>query len=201
MTARAIRFRDINIRTKIAVTLGILVLVMCATGWFSADRIMRVHETTVDINTSWLPSIRYIGDVRYNMARHRAIISRHMMTSQPEQKTQIEVRVRLAAKNVEDTRKIYEPLITSAAERSAYDAFVPAWQAYLAASARMLTVSTTGDNAEAMKLFITDVSALGLKAESTIDRIVELNLGGANAAEQAGNGLYLTSRNFLVASS
>ena len=49
---------------------------MCATGIFSADRIMRVHETTVDIDTNWLPSIRYIGEVRYNMARHRAIISR-----------------------------------------------------------------------------------------------------------------------------
>jgi methyl-accepting chemotaxis protein len=196
----AFRFRDISIRTKIAATLAILVVTMCATGLFSTDRIMRVHETTVDINTSWLPSIRYIGDVRYNMARHRAIISRHMMTSQPEQKTQIEGRVLNAAKNVEDTRKLYEPLITSAEERSAYDAFVPAWQAYLAACARMLTISTTGDNAEAMKLFITDVSALGLKAESTIDRIVEINLNGANAAQQSGTALYLTSRNFLIAS-
>src|SRR5664279_262362 len=155
------RFRDISIRTKIAATLGVLVLAMCATGLFSADRIMRVHETTVDINTSWLPSIRYIGDVRYNMARHRAIISRHMMTSQPEQKTQIEGRVSNAAKNVEDTRKVYEPLINSAEERAAYDAFVPAWQAYLAACARMLTVSRSGDNVESMKLFITEVSALG----------------------------------------
>jgi methyl-accepting chemotaxis protein len=194
------RFRDISIRTRIAATLGVLVLAMCATGLFSANRIMRVHETTVDINTSWLPSIRYIGDVRYNMARHRAIISRHMMTSQPEQKTQIEGRVRNAAKNVEDTRKLYEPLIATADERAAYDAFVPAWQAYLAACASMLTISTSGDNAQAMKLFITEVSALGLKAETTIDRIVEINLGGANAAEQAGNALYLTSRNFLVAS-
>ena len=76
MNIRAFKFRDISIRIKIAVTLGILALTMCATGIFSADRIMRVHETTVDIDTNWLPSIRYIGEVRYNMARHRAIISR-----------------------------------------------------------------------------------------------------------------------------
>ena len=200
MTKRTYRFRDISIRTKIAATLGILVLTMCATGWFSADRLMRVNETTVDINTSWLPSIRYIGDVRYNMARHRAIISRYVMTSDPGQKAQIESRVHLAEKNVEDTRKIYEPLVTSAAEREAYDAFVPAWQAYLAACIRMLAISATGDNAEAMKFFTTEVSALGLKAESTIDKIVEVNLSGANAAEQAGNALYLNSRNFLTAS-
>jgi methyl-accepting chemotaxis protein len=199
MSKRAFRFRDISIRTKIAATLGILVLTICATGLFSANRIMRVHQTTVDINTRWLPSVRYIGDVRYNMARHRAIISRHVMTTDPDQKTQIESRVRLAEKNVEDARRVYEPLITTAAERAAYDAFASAWQTYLAACAKMLTISTKGDNAEAMKIFIIDVSAVGLKAESTIEKIVEINLNGANDAEQSGTALYLASRNFLLA--
>jgi methyl-accepting chemotaxis protein len=200
MTARALSLRDISIRTKIAVTLGVLVLTMCATGLFSVDRIMRVHETTEHINTSWLPSVRYIGDVRYNMARHRAIISRHIMTSDQDEKAQIEGRVHLAEKNVEDIRKIYEPLIATAAEREAYDAFVQAWQAYLAECARMLAISAKGNNAEAMKFFTTEVSGVGLKAESTIEKIVEVNLGGANAAEQDGTALYLSSRNFQIVS-
>jgi methyl-accepting chemotaxis protein len=200
MTRRALRFCDISIRTKIATTLGILVLVICASGWFSADRIMRVHETTEDINRTWLPGIRYIGEIRYNMARHRAIISRHLMTSVQDQKLQIEDRVHAAEKNVEDVRKVYEPLIESAAERTAYEAFVPAWQAYLAACAKMLVISNNGNNAEAMKFFVTDVSAVGLQAETTIDKIVSINLAGANAAEQSGTELYRSSRNFLMAS-
>jgi methyl-accepting chemotaxis protein len=200
MTTRAFRFRDISIRTKIAATLGILVLVICASGWFSADRIMRVHTTTENINRTWLPGIRYIGEMRYNMARHRAIISRHLMTSAQDQKLQIEERVRLAAKNVEDVRKVYEPLIDSAAERTAYEAFVPAWQAYLAACAKMLAISNGGNNAEAMKFFITDVSTVGLRAETTIDKIVAINLAGANAAEQSGTELYRSSRYFLMVS-
>jgi len=199
MTDRPFRFRDVAIGTKIAATLGILVLIMCGSGLFSADRLMRVRETTEDINTTWLPSVRYIGDVRYNMARHRAIISRHVMTSKPEQKAQIETRVHLAEKNVEDARKIYEHLITTGEERAAYDAFVPAWQAYLASCERMLAISNKGDNAEAMKFFIEEVSVVGLKAESTIDKIVEINLKGANSANLAGSALYLASRSFLVA--
>jgi methyl-accepting chemotaxis protein len=105
-------FHDISIRTRITATLAILVLIICSTGLFAVHRIMRVHETTVDMNTSRLPSIRYIGDVRYNMARHRAIVSRHVMTSNPQQKTQIEGRIHLAEKNVEDARKLYEPMVT-----------------------------------------------------------------------------------------
>jgi len=52
-----------------------------------------------------------------------------------------------------------------------------------------------------MKFFITEVSVVGLKAETTIDSIVAINLSGANAAELAGTTLYTTSRNFLLAAS
>jgi methyl-accepting chemotaxis protein len=200
MAARSLRFRDVTIRTKIAATLGVLVLIICASGWFAADRLMRVRETAVDINTVRLPSVRFIGDVRYNMARHRAIVSRHVMVSEPDEKAKIEVRAHLAEKNVQDARKIYEQLITSAREREAYDAFVPAWQAYLAACAKMLALSDTGNNAEAMNLFVNDVSGVGLKAESTIEKIVEINLKGADAAEQVGDAIYASSRNILIAS-
>jgi methyl-accepting chemotaxis protein len=199
MAAPALRLRDIGIRAKIAVTLAILVLIVCGAGVFSVERIMRVHETTVDINTIWLPSIRYIGDVRYNVARHRAILSRHTMTSLSDEKSQIESRVRLAEQNVEQGLKIYEPLIASADEHASYTTFVQAWQAYLASCARMLAISSRGDNAKAMELFVTEVSGMGLKAESTIEKIVEVNLAGANAASKIGNGLYLTSRDFIIA--
>jgi methyl-accepting chemotaxis protein len=200
MAAPSFRFRDITIRTKIAAALGILALIICASGWFAIDRLMHVRETTVDINSNWLPSVRTIGDVRYNMARHRAIISRHVMVSEPAEKANIEVRVHLAEKNVEDARKLYERMITSAEERAAYDAFVPSWQAYLTACARMLAISDTLNNAEAMKFFVGEVSVMGLKAESTIEKIVEINLKGASSAEQAGDALYSTSRDILLAS-
>lgn len=195
-----LRFCDISIRTKMAAALGILVLMICVTGWLSADRIMRVHETAEDINSTWLPESRYIGDIRYNMARHRAIIGRHLMTSAPGQKSQIGDGVYIAEKNVEDLRKRYEPLIASAAERAAYEAFVPTWRAYLSACAKVLATSNSGDNAEAMKFFVTEVSTVGLKAESAMDRVVEINLAGGNAAAQSSTGLYLSSRNFLMAS-
>lgn len=199
MARSVFRFHDISIRTRITATLAILVLIICSTGLFAVHRIMRVHETTVDMNTSRLPSIRYIGDVRYNMARHRAIVSRHVMTSNPQQKTQIEGRIHIAEKNVEDARKLYEPMVTSAEERAAYEAFAPAWRTYLASCASMLAISSQGDNARAMELFVTEVSRIGLKAESTIDKIVEINLSSAADAENAGNALYLTSRDFMIA--
>jgi methyl-accepting chemotaxis protein len=193
-----IALRNISVRTKIAAALGILVLIICAAGVFAIYSLLRVHGTATEIQSVWLPSVRYIGDVRYNMARHRAILARHPMVSRAEDKTQIESRLKAARDNVDEARKRYEPLIASADERAKYQAFTAAWDGYLDAVAKMLPVSSGGDNAKAMQLFVTDVSAAGLKAESTIDAIVALNLAGANAAVKAGDETYVGSRNVLV---
>lgn len=190
---------NLRIGTKILIALAALVLIICAMGAFSIDRLMRTHETTIEIDKIWLPSVRNIGDIRYNMARHRAIISRHVMAITPDQKAQVEQRARAAEENVDKSRKRYEPLIGSAEARSAYNEFVTAWQAYLAESQKMLAVSRSNDTGAAIKLFVNDVSAEGLKAEATLDKVVSLNLAGAEAAETAGYQLYADSRNLLIA--
>ena len=199
MPGQLFKWRNVTIRTKIATTLAVFYLIFGCASLFSIDRLMRFHATTADINEIWLPSVRYIGVMRYNMARHRAIISRHVMVSQPEQKIQIEERASLAAKNVVNARELYELPINSSDERNPYKAFVTAWDEYLAVCTKMLAVSSHGDNADAMKMFVEAVSAVGLKAESTLDKIVEINLAGANAAEDTGASRFRTSRYLLIA--
>ncbi len=189
---------NFRIGTKISIALGTLVLIACAMGVFSIHSLMRTHETTMALDKVWLPSVRYIGETRYNMARHRAIISRHVMVTTPEQKAQVEQRARAAEENVDKARKLYEPLIASTEAANAYKMFVTAWQAYIVESQKMLTASLSGDNDAAAKLFVNDVSAVGLKAEATLDQVVVLNLAAAAAAETAGYDLYAESRNLLI---
>jgi methyl-accepting chemotaxis protein len=183
---------------KVGLALGILVLIICGTGLFAINGLVRVHATTVEINDSWLPSVQHIGDVRYNMARHRAILSRHPMATQADAKRQVESRLHAALTNVDEARKRYEPLIASAEERRAYEAFVSAWKDYLDAADRMIAVSSRNQNAEAERLFVTEVSVTCLKAESTIDEIVAINVAGSNAAARTGEELYLQTRNLMI---
>ncbi|HUI96730.1 MAG TPA: methyl-accepting chemotaxis protein [Xanthobacteraceae bacterium] len=189
---------NLSIRIKIAAAFGVMLLIIGALGFFAIDRLAGVNATTVDINSSWLPSVRYIGEVRYNMARHRAILSRHVMVSEPAAKAQVEDRIKVALQSVDAARKKYEPLITSPEERDAYTKFSAAWSAYLEAANAYLTVSTKGQAAEAMQMFVTKVSQEGLAAESTVDKIVEINLKGADAAQASGDALYASSRLFVL---
>ncbi|HEY2135005.1 MAG TPA: methyl-accepting chemotaxis protein [Xanthobacteraceae bacterium] len=190
--------KNISIRYKIAAAFGVLLLIIGAAGLFAIDRLARVNATTVDINASRLPAVRYIGEVRYNMARHRAILSRHFMVADAAAKAQVEGRIKAALENVEAARKKFEPLIASPEERLAYEAFAKAWNAYLTSVDEVLAISNKFQAAEAMQMFVTKVSQTGLAAESTVDKIVELNLKGGDAAQKSGDDLYASSRLFVL---
>src|SRR5262249_53535187 len=49
------------------------------------------------------------------------------------------------------------------------------------------------------QLYVTKVSQAGLAAETTVDKIVEINLKGADAAQKSGDELYANSRLFVLA--
>jgi methyl-accepting chemotaxis protein len=198
MLGTTLALRNVSIRTKVAAAFGVMLLIIGAIGFFAIDRLAGVNATTVDINTNWLPSVRYIGEVRYNMARHRAILSRHVMVGEPAQKAQVEERIKVALQNVEAARKKYEPLIASADERGAYEKFSTAWGDYLKSVDEMLAISRKNQAAEAMQMFVTKVSQAGLAAETTVDKIVELNLKGADAAQAQGDRIYASSRLFVL---
>src|SRR3974390_1496873 len=89
-----VSLKNLSIRIKIAAAFGVMLLIIGGIGFFAIDRLAGVNATTVDINTNWLPSVRYIGEVRYNMARHRAILSRHVMVTEPAAKAQVEDRLK-----------------------------------------------------------------------------------------------------------
>jgi methyl-accepting chemotaxis protein len=194
MLAVATTFVNLSIRTRLAVVFGVMLVIIGAVGFFAIERLGSVNATTVDINTNWLPSVRYIGEVRYNMARHRAILSRHVMVTEAAQKAQVEERVKAALQNVDAARKKYETLISSPEERSAYEQFSGAWGDYLKSVDEMLAASNRNQAAEAMQLFVTKVSQTGLVAESTVDKLVALNLKGADAAQALGESIYADSR-------
>jgi methyl-accepting chemotaxis protein len=199
MSSALATLNNVSIRIKIAAAFGVMLLIIGAAGVFSIERLARVNATTIDINTNWLPSIRFIGEVRYNMARHRAILARHAMVTEPAQKAQVEDRLKVARQNVENARKAYEPLIASAEERDAYTKYTTAWTDYLKAVDEMIATSNRSQAAEAAQLFVTKVSQAGLAAETTVDKIVALNLQGADAAQAAGADLYANSRTLVLA--
>ena len=85
-----------------------------------------INANTVDISTSWLPSVRVLGDLRAGVITYRNVIREHMLGETLEEKLAMEKTLATVIESNTKIRAAYEPLITSAEERALYNEWAQA---------------------------------------------------------------------------
>ena len=81
----ATTLRNLSVKVRLAGSFALLVLMIALLGGFAIQSNSRIRQTTTEIEDSWLPSVRELGILRYNLARHRAIAARHVLADSVEQ--------------------------------------------------------------------------------------------------------------------
>ena len=68
-----------SIRAKIIAVVAFLLVAMTGMGLLSIWNMRAINANTVDISTSWLPSVRVLGDLRAGVITYRNVIREHML--------------------------------------------------------------------------------------------------------------------------
>jgi methyl-accepting chemotaxis protein len=171
----------ISIRAKITAVVAFLLLAMSAMGALSVRQIYAINSSTVDIVSSWLPSVRVLGELRAATITYRAIVRSHLLATDEAGKRAQEDLLAKWIDRVDQARKAYEPLITSVEERAIYNEFNVAWAEYLAGVKDVLVMSRKNEDNEARKLHA-KASLAGVKADEALQKDVTLNNVGAGGA-------------------
>jgi methyl-accepting chemotaxis protein len=170
-----------SIRAKITAVVAFLLVAMTAMGALNVRQMYVINASTVDIVTSWLPSVRVLGELRAATITYRAIVRAHLLATDEAGKQLQEDLLAKWITNTDKARKAYEPLITSAEERVLYDEFSTCWAEYLAGVKEVLALSRKNEDKEARVLHA-KASLAGVKADETLQKDVLLNSKGADAA-------------------
>jgi methyl-accepting chemotaxis protein len=170
-----------SIRAKITAVVAFLLVAMTAMGALNVRQMYVINASTVDIVTSWLPSVRVLGELRAATITYRAIVRSHLLATDEAGKQLQEDLLAKWITNTDKARKAYEPLITSAEERVLYDEFSTSWAEYLAGVKEVLVLSRKNEDKEARVLHA-KASLAGVKADETLQKDVLLNSKGADAA-------------------
>jgi len=177
-----------SIRAKITAVVAFLLIAMTAMGALNVRQMYVINASTVDIVTSWLPSVRVLGELRAATITYRAIVRSHLLATDEAGKQLQEDLLAKWITNTDKARKTYEPLITSAEERALYNEFSTSWAEYLAGVKEVLVLSRKNEDKEARVLHA-KASLAGVKADETLQKDVLLNSKGADAAgSQAAEG-------------
>jgi methyl-accepting chemotaxis protein len=172
-------------------------MVIAIIGGFAFLQMRSINMAAQDIQAQWLPSVRWIGEMRVQSSRFRAVLRDYLILPDAER---ADIAKNLAARKAdfEKAAKAYQPLISSPAERDLAEQLEKQWQGFLAASVDVQSLAAKGNVAEAKDINAGKVVPIGRVMDGTLAKLVELNDNGAEAAGQSAEATYLTAIRLMV---
>jgi len=191
-----------SIRAKIIIVVAFLLVAMTGMGLLAVRNMRAINANTVDITTSWLPSVRVLGDLRAGVITYRNVIREHMLVETLEEKLAAEKTLAGVVESNAKTRTLYEPMITSAEERALYTQWSELWDRYRKGTEEVMALSRKEVGRiphEAHELNSKTVNKIGLEADEVLRKDIDLNNAGADKAAQDAADSYASAFMMLAA--
>ncbi len=178
-----------SISAKLFAIVVFLSLVIATIGGFAFLQMGAINAATHDIQGHWLPSVRWIGEMRTQSARFRAVLRDHLSVTDAER---ADVDKNLAARKAdfEKAAQAYRRLIASSTERDLVDQLDRHWLDFIAASEEVRSLAGKGDLAAAKQINAEKVVPVGRSMDKTLAGLVDFNDAGADAAGQSAAATY-----------
>jgi methyl-accepting chemotaxis protein len=186
-----------SISAKLFAIVSVLILMFAGIGGFAILQIRSINTAAQDIRAQWLPSVRWIGEMRTQSARFRGVLRDHLVVSDSER---ADVDKNLAARKLdfEKAATSYRQLVSSSAERELADRLEKHWQDFLEVSAEVRSLATRGDLAAAKQINAEKVVPAGRTMDTTLAGLVDYNDKGAEAAGQGADVTYWSAVRSMV---
>ena len=190
--------RNLKIRLKLYILIGVALIGMFMIGGMSFNLMGQMNEMTVDISTSWLPSIdtardmsTTISNIRLNELGYLTAISADVETSSLQylQKEKEDMAALLAT---------YGELIDEE-ERVFYDNAMNFWTQYNEADEEMMTLAGQGRTEEARAILEGECVDLYNSLNSSFNDIIAYNTEGSDDAAEESSYLYRTATRIMIA--
>src|SRR4051795_6080073 len=185
-----------SIRTKIITVVAFLLVAMTGMGLLAVRNMRAINANTVDIATSWMPSVRVLGELRAGVITYRNVIREHMLAETLEEKEAAEKTLATVVESNNKIRANYEPMITSPEERAMYRDWSEAWEKYKKGTQDVMALSRKAAGkipTEAHEMNSKTVNKIGLEADNILKKDIELNNAGADKAAQDAADNYYSS--------
>jgi methyl-accepting chemotaxis protein len=187
-------FNSMRIGTKLIVSFVTLLAMMGFLGIFSLYKMDHINQTSTDMESNWMPSVRVVSDMNTNTSDFRIGELNHVLSLDDKAMAKYEKDIADVAANFSKNRSEYEKLIDSPEERKIYDDFAKKWDAYLGEHKKLLSLSRGQKNEEATALLRGASQQIFDDASLILLKLVSLNVEGGKAASKRGDEIYASSK-------
>jgi methyl-accepting chemotaxis protein len=191
-------FMNLKLRTKLIFGFMVVLALTTFLGVFSLSRLSAVHATTVDMADNWLASIRYLGDIRDDIADQRRFELRTALAKNEGERTE---QKRLIETSYEDFKKhkaMYEPTIASPEEKKIFEDILADYAELVKSDSEAEQMYQQGKQAAANDYVLTTQKEAYDKLAAKVEEDIAVNDKGADGANALSASIYSSARWWVI---
>jgi methyl-accepting chemotaxis protein len=187
-----VNLSNFKIGSKLGAAFFAVIAMTVLIGGFALYQMSRIHASTEDIATNWLPSIKTLAEIRIRVNQFRLLEVAHLMASDEEERREVDTLLKQRLSQIADLQKSYDPMIANTEERHNYEQFKTSLAVYLGTHEKLMKLSNDGDSAafDAKRLFSGESRSQFTAATNALGKGVEVNDKGADESEKYAVAAY-----------
>ena len=191
--------RNMNIAPRAFLGFACIGALMLFLGVFALNQMGKIRGATEDITLSSVPSIRALDDFTQLTLRLRVLSYRLLTNREPEVQQKTLEAFELRNQQIRTAQSVYEKLIDSREERSAYDDYVRLLGQYRQIEERMKSLSRNNQIEELRTLLNTELLSNSEAVNTVLTRLLDINNSMANDSNQKAAEQYDSAFGLVVA--
>ncbi|HWQ95648.1 MAG TPA: EAL domain-containing protein [Gammaproteobacteria bacterium] len=186
-------FYNLSIKMKLLAAFSIILVIVVGLSVFSVVKMHAINAASTEIVTNWLPSARFIANIRSDLLNFRSAELQRLRVTTPAERQGLEQDMAKAQASMLKNQHRYEPLITTAEEGRLYREFVSALEGYQGENAARMTELNGAP--ETYDLYDAKFNS----AIKSLAALTELNVAEADAVSARANNIYAQSSRWVFA--
>lgn len=191
--------RNLNIAPRAFLGFAFIALLVIGLGVFSVSRMSIIRQASVDMESTQLPSVGYLGNLTENVLRLRILSFRVLVNRDASALQEAQTRISALIDKVRTAQSSYAALPASPEEAALYKTFTATLDNYMQAQSQMLELSRQDKLDELRTLINTRIKDGTDQMGEQLNKLIALNNSDAKAASIEAGEHYSSAITGIVA--
>ncbi|QVW26259.1 methyl-accepting chemotaxis protein [Pseudomonas hormoni] len=190
--------RNLNIAPRAFLGFAFIALLVMVLGVFAVNRMSVIRQASIDMGSTQLPSVGFLGNVTENILRMRILSFRILVNREPASLQEAETRIGVLNDKARKAQASYAALPAGPDEAALYKVFSATLDNYMQAQREMMDLSRQNKLDEMRTLINTRIKDGTDQMGEQLNRLVTYNTEGAKAAGLVAEDNYNTAVNGII---
>lgn len=192
------RFYDLRIATKLVLAIAAVLCLTTLLGAVSLHRMDSINRASGEQVEKWLPGVRTILVLRGNLGEFRRWELSHLINTTEPTMAFAEKRLADLAAALKSDRESYASQLSSPEEKTLYAELTALFDQFMVEHQKFLVLSRQNSKDDAKTFIVGESSRLLGEMTARINKLVDINAEGGNAAHRRAQEIYTMSRIWML---